>query len=45
MRLAVAEKIEPLIAEHGGVPGLCHLVPRLVGAPAHGRVASRSGRV
>ena len=28
--LAVAEKIEPLIAEHGGVPGLCHRRPRLV---------------
>jgi SAM-dependent methyltransferase len=26
VRLAVAEKIQPLIAEHGGVPGLCHVV-------------------
>jgi SAM-dependent methyltransferase len=26
VRLAVREKIEPLIVEHGGVPALCHLV-------------------
>jgi SAM-dependent methyltransferase len=26
VRMAVREKIEPLIAEHGGVPGLCRLV-------------------
>jgi SAM-dependent methyltransferase len=26
VRTAVRERIEPLIAEHGGVPGLCHLV-------------------
>ncbi len=26
VRIAVRERIEPLIVEHGGVPGLCHLV-------------------
>jgi SAM-dependent methyltransferase len=26
VRLAVREKIEPLIAERGGVPGLCHVI-------------------